>query len=337
MESPHVSMPPTDPWVVLRDGVLPRHRLLTLEWERLSRGLYRRRDAQMSMLDTARAVSEVLPRESGFGHLTNAALRGWWLPNRLRGHVMLATTRSGVHVQRRGLYVRRSRVAGLEYIDGVPVVSAPHALVELAADLSLVDLVPLVDCALRDGVDPSAILAAIPPRRPGAPRLRQAVELADERSESWWESVLRLLHVLPGLGPVESQVPLYDDGVFIACADLHLVGTTRFPECDGAEHRRKERHERDLRRDKGMSRRRFERYGYTTGEIAGTPAMIIRDAEEARGWPHDPGRVREWWRHARVSSLTPYGRTLLGARLERYRLAAERGSTRRARRTGEAA
>jgi hypothetical protein len=322
--------------MLLRESGLARHRVLTLEWERLSRGLYRRRDADTSRLETARAMSRVLPRDSGFGHLTSAALRGWWLPHRLGDHVMFATTRSGVHVQRRGLYVRRSPEAGLEELDGIPVVTAPQAVVELARDLSLVDLVPLVDCALRDGVDPEAILGAMPRRMPGAPRLRRAVALADGRSESWWESILRVMHVLPGLGPVESQVEIRDDGMLVARADMHLVGTRRYPECDGGEHRGVARHQWDLGRDRRLSRGGHERYGYTTAEIAGNPGMIIRDAEDARGWPHDPRRVRLWWRSARVSSLTPYGRTRLAARLERYRLAAERGGSRRSRRGSSA-
>jgi hypothetical protein len=322
-------VPPTEapPFVLLREADelgLARHNLLTCGWERLSRGLYAPRSDVRPALESARALSEVLPRDSGFGSLSSAELRGWWLPNRLRPHVWLATTTSGVHVQRRGLYARRSRAAEYDDLDGVPVVSAAHTLVELARDLALVDLVPMVDCALRDGTKTDDILAAARPRIPGVRRLRRAVDLADERSESWWESVLRLLHVLAGLGPVECQVPLRADGILIARADLHLVGTSRFPECDGGEHRNRERHDHDLRRDKGMSRRLFERYGYTTGEITSNPGMIIRDGEDARGWPHDPNRLRIWWSHARTSTITAYGRALLAARLERYRLAAER-------------
>jgi hypothetical protein len=313
--------------VRLRDAAgygLTPDRVRSARWQRLSQGLYAPYAETRSTFDLARALSQVLPRDSGFGHLTSAALRRWWLPNRLGPHVMLATTTSGVHVQRRGLYVRRSPFAEFDIVDGLSVVSAPQTLVELARDLPLVDLVPLVDCALRDGTDPDAILEAARPRMPGTPRLRLAVGLADERSESWWESVLRLLHVLPGLGPVECQVKLWEEGVLIARADLHLVGTRRFPECDGGEHRKRERHNRDLGRDKRMSRVKHERYGYTTHEIAGSPGMIIRDAEAAREWPHDPRRLRTWWRWSRPSTLTAYGRTRLAARLARYRMAAER-------------
>jgi very-short-patch-repair endonuclease len=316
------------PTFLLRDAAargLTREQLRSSGWQRLSRGLYGPKADVRTTLETAHALSQVLPRESGFGHLTSAELRGWWLPNRLGPHVEFATTTSGVHVQRRGLYVRRSPFAEFEHIDGVPVVSAAQTLVELARDLSVVDLVPLVDCALAQGADRADILAAARPRLQGAPRLRQAVGLADERSESWWESVLRLMHVLTGLGPVEAQAEIWDErGLFIARADLHLVGTRRYPEVDGGTHRERVRHADDLRREKQMSRHGHERYGYTTDEIARSPGMVIRDAEDARGCEHDPGRARRWWRRARASTLTPYGRTRLAARLERYRLAAER-------------
>jgi hypothetical protein len=303
---------------------LSRGQLRSVRWQRVSHGLYVIRGRTLSLPDLTAAMGPMLPRDSGFGNLTSAALRRWWMPNRLRPHVLLATTTSSVHVQRQGLYVRRSRHAEFDVLDGVPVVSAAHTLVELARDLSLVDLVPMVDCALRDGVPREDIFAAARPRVPGSRRLRRAVELADERSESWWETVLRLLHVLPGLGPVECQVPLVEDGTVIARADLHLVGTARFPECDGGRHRERARHDHDLRRDKWMTRRRYERYGYTTAEIARRPGMILQDAEHARGLEHDPRRLRIWWSHARASTLTAYGRTRLEARLERYRRASLR-------------
>lgn len=303
---------------------LTRTQLETGRWVRLSRGLYAPRSPARAPEELARALAQVLPRDSGFGHLTSAARRGWWLPNRLGRHVTLATTTSGVHVQRRGLYVRRSRHGQFEHVGGVPVSTPEQTLVELARDLSLVDLVPMVDCALRDGADPDAILEAARPRLRGSRHLRDALSLADARSESWWESVLRLLHVLTGLGPVDCQVELWEGTAFVARADLHLVGTRRYPECDGGGHRDQGRHEADLRRDRRLTRLGHERYGYTPAEITRNPGLIIRDAEQARGWPHDPRRLDEWWRWARSSTLTPYGRSRLAAHLERYHLAAER-------------
>lgn len=298
-------------------------RLRRIEWQRLSRGLYVPH-AEHTSIQTAAAVALVLPRDSGFGHLTSAALRGWWLPNRLPVHVLLATTRSGVHVQRTGLYVRRSRVAEFEDIRGIPCVTGAHMLVELARDLTLVDLVPIVDCAMRSGVTAEQVLAALTPRSQGAAALRRALALADPRSESWWESVLRMQHVVTGLGPVECQREIWDNDLFVARTDLHLLGTTRYPECDGGDHRDRDRHIRDLARDKALARLGLERYGYTTDEIAHRPEMIVRDAEDARGLAHDARRLDTWWRLAKLSTLTGSGRARLAGRLERYRLAATR-------------
>lgn len=300
-------------------------------WERLSHGVHAKVSPGRTLLDRAAAMSAVLPPKSGYGHLTGAALREWWLPNRLGSHVMFATTAGSLHVQRRGLYVRRSTFASAGLVDGVPVMEPPVLLIELARDLSLVDLVPFVDQALAGGATEAEILAAAHPRVPGARRLRRALALADRKSESWWESVLRLMHVLAGLGPVESQIDLAsDDGRFVARADLHLVGTRRYPECDGGEHRTRARHRTDLRRDRSMSAGGLERYGYTTEEIAGQAQVIIRDAEEARGLSPDLARVRAWRRHAVSSTLTAHGRARLAARLERYRLATHRPPKRKA-------
>ncbi len=303
---------------------LTRGRLRGRAWQRLGQGLYGAPDPDRAIRDLAMATTLVLPRESGFGHLSGARLRKWWLPNRLGAHVLLASTASDVHVQRRGLYVRRSKYTETEYVDGLPLVCLPQNLIELARDLSLVDLVPLVDCAMAGGASAADILAAARPRVSGSRTLRQAVALADPKSESWWESILRLQHVLTGLGPVECQVEHFQDGGFVARADLHLVGTNRYPECDGGRHREADRHDEDLSREKRMSRLKLERYGYTTREIAGRPEMIIRDAEDARGLPHDPRRARRWWAAAGCSTLTGYGRARLASRLERYRIAAER-------------
>jgi hypothetical protein len=309
---------------------LTRAKLRGSGWERLSQGLHAPSAPDRSLTELTALVAAVLPRGSGFGHLTSAAVRGWWLPVRLTPRdltrqVLFATTWSEVHVQRQGMYVRRSRYAHVEEVGGVPCMSAPETLIELARDLSLIDLVPMIDCALRAGADEDDIRSAARPRRPGAATLIAAVDLADHGSESWWESVLRLQHTVTGLGPVETQAEIRSDaGLLLARADLHLTGTRRFAECDGGEHRTPARHAKDLRREKSMSRLQLERFGYTTGEIATQPEMIIRDAEDARGMAHDERRLHTWWRLARPSTLTGHGQTRLRSRLARYRRAANR-------------
>jgi hypothetical protein len=305
-----------------------RTQLRRVAWQRVSYGLYAPSTTSRDLPELVQLVADVLPMDSGFGHLTAAALRRWWLPNRLAPldpGLLMASTRSKVHVQRHGLYVRRSDYASVELIDDVPLLTKAETLVELARDLTLIDLVPMVDCALAGGATVDQLRAACRRRARGVVTLRQAIELGDPRSESWWESVLRVMHVVTGLGPIESQVDIKEsDGVFVGRADLHLVGTDRYPECDGGDHRTAGQHDRDLKRDKAMSRMGAERYGYTTQEISRSAGVIIRDAEDARGIPHDPGRISTWHRLARVSTLTGHGRARLQARLARYRGAADR-------------
>jgi len=124
------------------------------------------------------------------------------------------------------MYVRRTPFAEFDDLACVSVGTAPQTLLELARDLTLVDLVPMVDCALREGTQPEDILGAARPRAQGAARLRQALALADPRSESWWETVLRLLHMLTGLGALECQAELWERGLFVARADLPIWGAT---------------------------------------------------------------------------------------------------------------
>jgi hypothetical protein len=65
-------------------------------------------------------------------------------------------------------------------------------------------------------------------RRRGAPRLRQVIPLLDKRSESAWESVMRVLHVAADI-PVEPQHEIFDEyGRFVARVDLLIKGPAEF-------------------------------------------------------------------------------------------------------------
>jgi very-short-patch-repair endonuclease len=119
-------------------------------------------------------------------------------------------------------------------------------------------------------------------------------ELANAKSESAWETMLRLLHVMCGI-PVEVQARILDGhGDWIARADLRIIGTMRLPEYDGATHRERERHHHDLQRDKLLQRAGYERFGYVARDICIQPETIIGDAEDALGWPMQVDRIDGW-------------------------------------------
>jgi very-short-patch-repair endonuclease len=274
--------------------------------------------------DLATAFQPVLPRDAGYGHWTAAALRGWWLPWLPADLPLMATTKSDVHIQRPGLYVRRSEYACIVQYGQLALVDPATCLLEMAIDFALIDMVPLVDMALRSECTVDEIAAVAWPRRRGARTLRAALRLCDPRSESPWESVLRLLHVLGGID-VEPQAPISDHtGAVVARADLLLRGTRRIHEYDGAVHRTSEQHAADLARDKVLARLNFERYGYTAAEVVSRPGRILADAEAAIGLVHDPRRVQRWLHEARLSTLTPGGRDRLRRRLDRYTHASNR-------------
>ncbi len=270
-------------------------------------------------------MSRVLPPDSAAGHLTGAALRGWWLPQLLEPPPLFATTAGSTHVQRPGVYVRRSPRTRTECVNGLRLVSGVDTVHELAGDLSVLDLVPILESAWqRGGVTPAEVVAAAPPKMRGLRTVYRAAPLADVRSESWWETMLRLVHELAGIRVEPQQEIRTALGFLVARVDLRILGTNRFPEYDGEHHRDRSRHRDDLRREKEMRRVGLDRWGYTRVEIEHHPGQIVRDAENALILAHDPRRMDRWWREARVATVTASGRSRLAARLDRYRQAARR-------------
>lgn len=164
-------------------------------WVRVTHGLHR--TAACADLD---AWQRLLPATAAFSHLTAAALHGWWLPELPTGHPVLVDQPLAASRSRRtGLRVTRTvHPVPVQRLDGLRVATPAHTLLACARDLGLLDLVVLVDCALRAGCTTEEVAAAAGGRQRGAPRLRRALGLADRRSESPWETALRLLHVCVG-------------------------------------------------------------------------------------------------------------------------------------------
>ncbi|GAA1435765.1 hypothetical protein GCM10009616_33740 [Microlunatus lacustris] len=205
------------------------------------------------LVDRLRAWALVLPESAAFTHLTAAELRGWWLPHRVPAPVFVTVPRHDRHPQRRGLLVDRTATTPAPSLAGLAVAPATETLLACARDLALLDLVPMADFALRCGhvrEDEIAELAA--GRRPGARMLRRLLPLLDRRSESPWESVMRVLHTAAGIDVVPQHVVRDSRGGFVARADLWLVGTRRLHEYDGEVHRDRDAHRSDLQRDRRL-------------------------------------------------------------------------------------
>ncbi len=265
-------------------------------WTRVAHGVYVSGDP--TPIDHLQALSLVLPARAAYTHLTAARLLGWWLPGPVElEHPVFVATRAGDTIpQRRGIRVTRlADWPTARVVAGVRVASAPEILLAAARDLGVLDLVPLGDAALRlehTTVEDLERVAA--GRRAGSVQLRRVIPLLDARSESPWESILRVLHRAADI-EVEPQREFFDaDGRFVARADLWLVGTRRVHEFDGADHRTRDGHRRDLRRERGLVRIGLERCGYTSPEVLSGGGEIIASADRALGRRGEPARLRRW-------------------------------------------
>jgi hypothetical protein len=114
--------------------------------------------------------------------------------------------------------------------EGLPVTSLARTVLDMGSVLALDDLVCLVDSALRLGwqVDPAA--------RRMPKRLQTALTLADGRSESTFETLVRLLLVRAGLAPETLQLEVLDkNGRLYARLDMAWPSAMVGLEADGRE------------------------------------------------------------------------------------------------------
>lgn len=300
---------------------LSRGELRSERWDVVSHGVYVEGPKPSDSAALFRAVRCVLPDNGTAAHLTAAQLYGLWLPAQPRWLPMLASLPPGqIRPERAGLYVFRSRGAlpDAVTVGGIPCVPPEVAIGQLAEDLGLLDLVVAIDSALHGRLcTMDSITANIRSRQRGLPNLRRALRLCDGRSESPWESVLRVLFVVAGI-EVIPQAPIQDEaGEVVARGDLKIAGTRRLAEYDGAVHRDGVQHQADLRREKMLQRLGYQRFGYVAADIREHPARILRDAESALGRT-SPATLEKWWPLYHGSSIGPEGYRRLLHRLHRF-------------------
>ena len=137
--------------------------------------------------------------------------------------------------------------------------------------------------------------------------MRRALRYVDARSESAWETLLRILHVICGI-PVEPQAIITaPDGTFVAKADLLIKGTRTLHEYDGEDHLRRPRQRKDLKRNRRLDRNEYIRRGYTSQDVLYQAIGILRDADASLGRPHRPERIRKWHVLLADSLFSPSG------------------------------
>jgi hypothetical protein len=287
-------------------------------FRRVSHGLYlpigSNPAAEDEVLRELNAWRLVLPEDAAFTHITAAALSGWWLPNLTEFVPVFAATRLESNRPRRpGLVVSRlDRTSKPELRQGLPVDSSPEILLRSARDLTMLDLLPMVESAMRTGdVTGQELRDICLSSRPGTRRLRLASALADPRSESPWETALRMFHLLAGI-PVEPQRNLFtDNGSFIGRCDLLITGTSFVQEYDGAEHRQPARHTQDLRRDRRFAGTPYTRRGYTADDLLNHDVVVLQEIDRFLGRRFKLSRLNRWRRWVAESTYSEAGRARL--------------------------
>lgn len=170
----------------------------------------------------------------------------------------LTTGRGRRLADRHGLR-RHSALVGDEDLcehDGLLIVSAARAFVDVARTYGLIEGVACGDVALRAGLTTLDRIEQSVDRAGGlrgVTRARAGIGHLEPRSESLMESRLRIGFVLAGGPRMPAQIDLYDDmGVHRGRADLYLDGVA--VEYDGREERLlKPRFAHDRQRGNGLA------------------------------------------------------------------------------------
>jgi very-short-patch-repair endonuclease len=253
----------------------------------------------------------VLPPGAVFTHVTGARLLGWRLP-RLPEQVPVfaAVEEHQPRPRRSGLICSRLRrvttpVPGLRF----PVDRPEEILLRASRDLGVLDVLIMLDDALRkQHVTRASVAELVTSGRPGVRVLGKALQLADPKSESAGETVLRMFLQAIDVA-VDSQAELHDEhGQFVGRGDFVVKRTRKLFEFDGDVHRDMRQHRGDLRRDRRLVGAAYERSGFSLDDLLNHPAPTMHEIDRLLERPHVSSRLTRWRRLVSGSLYAPDSR-----------------------------
>lgn len=241
------------------------------------------------------ALRLVLPPDVAVSHRT--AL--WALGLDVLGPTLDLTAPRGRRLQRRpgiATYSAALRDDELYEVEGLLLVSAARAVVDVARCERLIEAVAVADAVLRSGAATEEQILAVLDRSGGLRGVvsaRAIVPHLEPRSESPMESRFRMRLVLGGVPRPEAQLDIYDERGHAGRVDLHLDGVCL--EYDGREERLKrpvfvaERRRQTRIAETGCEIRRFTSDDFYVRPAAAVCAEVMRAVAQAVG--RDRSRV----------------------------------------------
>lgn len=255
------------------------------------------------------ALKLVLPDDVAVSHRT--AL--WLLGVDVLGGRLQVTAPRGRRIERRaGLAAYSAALPDVDLceVDGLLVVSAARAVIDVARTEPLVEAVAVADAVLRAGAATEQQLLEVVDRSVGLRGVvaaRAVLPHLEPRSESPMESRFRMRLVLGGVPRPQAQFDVYDDEGHAGRTDFHLRGVVL--EYDGREERLKkpvfvaERRRQTRIAETGLELRRFTSDDVFVRPAAAVCAEVMRAVAQAGG--RDRSRLRSGPDTLRPPRLTP--------------------------------
>jgi very-short-patch-repair endonuclease len=274
----------------LRESGLSLRELRHPQVIRLSRDTYLPRADRGELTSRLAAVLLTAPPGAVISHLSAADVWGLQIPMRDRTddrvHLTVPTSSKAANRVDRRLYRLAVGEDDVVRRGTLPVTSPTRTWRDLAGILQPPALLAATD-QLIDGLvarrELAEALAARPAGR-GSARARRVLPLADPRSESPMESVLRWLVHEAGLRAPELQFEVRDgQGHFLARADLAWPDRKVIVEFDGDLHRQRDVFVKDTRRQNRLVAAGWTVLRFTSADVLGRPDEVVAEIRRALG------------------------------------------------------
>jgi len=287
-----------------RRAGIPVRELSSARFRKLFHDVYVGADVAVSPLLRASALLGISPVGSHASHLTAAQIWGGIVPNHPLTHV--SSPRGGNRSERQGVGSHQTAVGSdIVTFRGVRISSPEQAFIELAGELSLVDLVVLGDSLVRKGrTTPGKLVAAVAGwTGKGCRAASRAAALVRVGADSPMETRLRLLMVFAGLPePVVNYIVYDESGRVTKRFDLSYPELKLLIEYDGRQHAEDPRqYDRDITRREELDTEGWRLIIIQAKGIYAEPAVTLERivaVMRARGARDVPRTLsREWERH----------------------------------------